>query len=457
MELEGRFNPTLSLPDVLQFLSMGKMTGTLTVVHGNYSVSLMVRGGKLVNSTSLDRPRRLGMMLLNRGFIQRNALEDALQFQSRQKPPPLLGQLLIEREIITPDQLRQAIRLQLEEEMWDLFSLEEGSFKFEHGDDASVGNVVVELEIGPLIIEGSRRLDEWARIVRNIPSDNAIPSVVPAASHADREEMQYSDNEWRVLTLINGYYNVGSLCNRSGVGRFETYRILNSFLASGVIKIQLDSAERQRASGRPEGTPRTPLPAAAPKEPAPKEHKSHSGTSSARLMALFQRRKPAEEAGAASGQPGADAAVSQTRLRFNSPVGFVVGLSNGILEQLLNAQDFYLGPTDDYLAETHWGNILMMYPRADLITAKGNELDSRKFDRYLEVSGLGGPLRACYDESMEALSRFLKVLFLLASQRIGVRSSHMLFSQFFADYRMRSSISNAEDFYFQEFAEKVYA
>jgi hypothetical protein len=457
MELEGRFNPTLSLPDVLQFLSMGKMTGTLTVVHGSYSVSLMVRGGKLVNSTSLDRPRRLGMMLLNRGFIQRNALEDALQYQSRQKPPPLLGQLLIEREVITPDQLRQAIRLQLEEEMWDLFSLEEGSFKFEHGDEGSVGNVVVELEIGPLIIEGSRRLDEWARIVRNIPTDTAVPSIVAAASQADREEMQYSDSEWRVLSLVNGYYNVGSLCHRSGVGRFETYRILNSFLASGVIRIRLDSAERPLTQGSSSATPRTPLPAAAPREVAPKEQKQHTGTSSARLMALFQRRKPVDESGSTPGVEAASPPPQLPRLKFNSPVAFVVGLSNGILEQLLNAQDFYLGPSDDYLAETHWGNILMMYPRADLITAKGNEMSSRRFDRYLEVTGLGGPLRACYDEAMEALARFLKVLFLLASQRIGVRSSHMLFAQFFADFRMRSNISNAEDFYFQEFGEKVYA
>ena len=77
MELEGRLNPAMSLPEVLQFLSMGKMTGTLTIKHGNYTAALVIRQGKLINSSSLGRPRKLGQMVVNRGLVPRRLGSDA--------------------------------------------------------------------------------------------------------------------------------------------------------------------------------------------------------------------------------------------------------------------------------------------------------------------------------------------------------------------------------------------
>ena len=50
--------------------------------------------------------------------------------------------------------------MQLEEEVWDLFRLSEGEFKFEHGARAKDEEIIVEIEIEPLIMEGTRQLDE---------------------------------------------------------------------------------------------------------------------------------------------------------------------------------------------------------------------------------------------------------------------------------------------------------
>ena len=42
--------------------------------------------------------------------------------------PKRLGEILIERDIITEAQIREVLRLQLEEEIWNLFALDEGEF-----------------------------------------------------------------------------------------------------------------------------------------------------------------------------------------------------------------------------------------------------------------------------------------------------------------------------------------
>jgi hypothetical protein len=449
MELEGKLNPTLSLPEILQFLSMGKLTGTLSVQHGNYTVRLHLRRGKLVNSSSLGRPRKLGQMLINQGLVARHDVEEALHYQHTQPDAPPLGQILIDRGLITRDQLRQAIRLQLEEEMWDLFSLQEGAFKFDYGDEDSVGEVLVELDIEPLIIEGTRRLDEWVRIVRNIPGDSAIPVLRPLAMEDAREEMQLSDSEWKVLSLINGIANVGSIVARSGSGKFETYRILNSFLASGYITIRMPEADEMV----PEAHVDIDLDGIVPQVDPDVDRPEPTGSTSTRILAMFVRRKAAEEAGEAPPAQHEPAPI----MDFLTPVEFVAELANQLVATLCEQHEFYRGPRDDKLIERLWRSVLMAFPKADLIQAAGNRLDTSQFTRYAQTVGTRGPFEPIMADTLEALARLLKLLYVTAAERMGSHTARKLFAEFCRDFRQRSTIRDSGDFYFQEYAEKIYA
>lgn len=464
MELEGRLNPALSLPEVLQFLSMGKMTGVLTVVSGANTVTLSVHQGRLVNSSSLGRSRRLGQLLVNRGVVSRSRLEEALDYQRRQKPSPLLGQVLLDRGMVTQEQLKQAIRLQMEEEMWDLFSLSEGSFKFEHGTESSIGDLLVELDIEPLILEGTRRMDEWMRIVKNIPNELAVPCVRPLADVADRETMNLTEGEWRVLSLVNGFYNAGSLALRSGIGKFETFRVLNSFLASGHLVIH-----HELAAG-PALDIADPAPAAEAGDnggsAAAETLASHqAGSSSARLIALFRKKlssgTPAPAAAPAAPQQAEEPAIvpvagaPKPPLSFLSPVGFAANLANDFVGHLATNGNFRVGPGDERLAEYYWRAVVMTFPRADLVTASANQLEARRFERFVEFCGVNGPARPIYEDTLDAIGRFLRVIHQLAGQRLSVKLATRLFTDLAADHRQRATIGNSEEFYFQDFAEKV--
>jgi len=450
MELEGKLNPTLSLPEILQFLSMGKLTGTLTVQHRNYTVRLYLRRGKIVNSSSLGRPRKLGLMLVNQGLVSRQDMEDALFYQRSLPNPPPLGQILIDRGLLTRDQLRQAIRLQLEEEMWDLFSLQEGAFKFDYGDEDSVGDVLVELDIEPLIIEGTRRLDEWIHIVKNIPSDTAIPVLRPLVSEDVREEMHLSDSEWKVLSLINGTANVGAITARSGLGKFETYRILNSFLAAGYITIRPPDEDDVIGDAYLVGAD---LESIVPRLDPDLDHPEPTGSTSARILAMFVRRKAAEESGEVSPTRREPASIKE----FPTPVEFVCELVNELMETLCEQHEFYRGNRDDKLIERLWRTVLMSFPKADLIRAEGNRLNASLFTSYAKVVGTKGPFEPIFNDTLEALARLLKLLFVTAAERMGGRSARKLFSEFCRDFRQRSTIRESGDFYFQEYAERIYA
>ena len=458
MELEGRLNAPMSLPEVLQFLGMGKMTGVLTISQSDYTASLVLRQGRLINSSSLGRSRRLGQMLINRGLVDRAAIEEALAYQQDFSPGTPLGRILVHRGYISMDQLRQAIRLQLEEELWELFSLREGSFKFEHGDEDTIGtDSLVELDIEPLILEGTRRLDEWSRIVKNITSDSAIPVIVPFADPEDRDMLQLSDGEWQVLSLINGGYDIGCIANRSGIGKFETFRVINSFLAAGLVKITM---------------PTEPVPARVPLEDTAESftasrngngshaEKTPTGIgSSARLAALFTKWREGDSSSGLVPVPDPDQHASAPKgpLAFGSPVSFIVAMCNAVLNELMQQPDFVIDPRDERIGERYWRQIVMDFPKADLVTAHENALNAEQFDRYIASVGVDGPMRSIYTDTMEALARYLRTCYMIAAQRLGAKLARKVFATLLEDYRQRSKISNAEDFFFNEYATRALA
>ncbi len=459
MELEGRLNSSMSLPEVLQFLGMNMMTGSLTIAHGDYTASLVLNEGRLVNSSCLGRPRRLGQMLLHRGLVERDELEEAVAYQQDFSPETPLGRILVQRGYLTEEQVRKAIRLQLEEELWELFALREGTFRFEHGKhEPHPLDSVVELEIEPLLLEGTRRMDEWTRIVKNIPGDDVIPAVLPLAD-TDREMLQFSESEWQVLSLINGVYNIGCIASRSGIGKFETYRIINSFMASGLVGVR---------------TPSEPAPASIPLATSSERGTAHAGAqngsgsrngadsapasagSSARLASLFARWRD-DSSGNLLIPPDEPATRERGPLSFASPVSFISGICNAVLTEVMRNPNFIVDPRDERIAERYWHQIVMEFPKADLVTAENNRLLPEDFDRYIDSVGVEGPMKSIYVDTMEALCRYLRTIYLLTAQRLGGKIARKIFANVLEDYRQRSKIHNAEAFFFNEYASRALA
>jgi hypothetical protein len=440
MELEGRLNPSMQLPDILQFLSTGKMTGTLTIKQGPYTAALSLRQGRLINSSSMGKPRRLGQMLSQRGLLKRNAIEDTLQYQKSLPAPIPLGRLLVQRGHISIEQLRQAIRLQLEEELWDLFSLSEGVFKFDYGDESNMGDAIVDLDVEPLIIEGARRLDEWQHIEHSLPNESYVPAVNPSADLADREMLTFSNAEWRVLSMVNGVFDTGSIVSRSGLGKFETFRILNSFITSDYLLAH-------------------PTRFAAPSAGNATNYAGGNevGSNSTRLRAVMSAMAPLSELPSRSHRTNIpDNGPTETgEFVFRSPVGYITELTNYVMAELCSRPDFFLGESDQFLAEQCWLPVLMSYPRADLIKAQGNELNSTRLERFIECIGLEGSMKAIYDDSLEALGRFLKMITLLAAQRIGTNDCNPILQGLFDSFRARSVIGRSENFFWQDFSSRV--
>ncbi len=112
------------------------------------------------------------------------------------------------------------------------FLFEEGYFRFLEGALADREDLRISNEM--VIMQGINRSDQWKEI-RNIVQPNDIPMLVdnPQGMGAG---VNLRSEDWRLLTMISGQDDVGSLARKTGLGEFRTMVIVATLLKAGLIE-----------------------------------------------------------------------------------------------------------------------------------------------------------------------------------------------------------------------------
>jgi hypothetical protein len=183
MSLSGKLE-TMGLPEVLQWISTSRKTGTLYLRRGAVEKRIVFQTGEIYSSWSNHPRESLGQFLIRGRLITEEQLFKALLRQERQGR--MLGAILTEDGAITPDQLRAALQTKAEETVYDLFEWPDGEFQFRDGEFAEVFHI--ELAVTHVVLEGIRRVDEWQRFRATFPDANGTFAVAQGAASQDAAE-----------------------------------------------------------------------------------------------------------------------------------------------------------------------------------------------------------------------------------------------------------------------------
>ncbi|HEY4641702.1 MAG TPA: DUF4388 domain-containing protein [Thermoanaerobaculia bacterium] len=107
------------LPDVLTFVSSTKKSGTLTLTSGASEAIVYFENGAVVFAGSNQETLRLGAVLLRRKHIsiaQRDAIDALMKSEGGR-----FGQLAVKQGLLTDDQLRDFLKVQVSEIIYDCF------------------------------------------------------------------------------------------------------------------------------------------------------------------------------------------------------------------------------------------------------------------------------------------------------------------------------------------------
>lgn len=233
---------TVPLSDLLQLITTSAKTGMLSICRGEQKREIYFRKGAVVYaSSSGSEEQLLGNLVLSRNKISKADLERALSIQKLTGKK--LGTVLLEMTKLTREELLGFLRIQVEEIVYNLFGWNSGEFVFYDGKPPPAGQVTAELNTMNLIMEGSRRIDEWIKIREVLPPEETILEIVTdPTTRSGSVELALDD--LRLFPLIDGDRSISELLQASTAGEFQARKALANFISLGLVR----SGDRKTAA-----------------------------------------------------------------------------------------------------------------------------------------------------------------------------------------------------------------
>jgi hypothetical protein len=161
----------VSVADVMQFIHLGRRTGTLLLNRGVQRAMIGFHLGRLVSAQAPQTPK-LGDLLVSSGMIDRGILSRAIQSQRDALEHRSLGQILISSGSIDPEGLRQVIAQQIEQAVSEVMVWDNGTFEFAIDDLRPIDDIALypsdvlpdaDINTQMVLLEAARIFDERNR------------------------------------------------------------------------------------------------------------------------------------------------------------------------------------------------------------------------------------------------------------------------------------------------------
>ncbi|HEX9766981.1 MAG TPA: DUF4388 domain-containing protein [Nitriliruptorales bacterium] len=237
--LEGTLD-SFTLPDVFQLLAFTKKTGVLRLHDDEDTGNVFFRDGQVTYAIASTGRQALGRRLVGAAVVDTDTLAQALDEQKRARQDGKglkLGQILVDRGALDESQLETFVREQIQDAVFDLMRWSDGAFAFEAGDGMEEQSIKLAVSVENLIMEGSRRLEEWDAVRKKIPSMKAIVAMAPLPGDTG-VEVSLKPEEWRLLTLVDGRRTVRDLVEVFGQGEFATCKVLYGLVGAGLLEVR---------------------------------------------------------------------------------------------------------------------------------------------------------------------------------------------------------------------------
>jgi len=171
MALVGKLED-LQLAELFHLLSLFKKTGKLTLSANDSTGCFFFKSGKIYHASNGRPGPVLGELLVRRQLLSQADLEKALRIQGDGPNWRRLGAILVEQRLVDPDDLDALLREQLQDVVGEFISLETGFFSFKPSErillesDAETGNdldIDGGINTDGFILDLLTRLDEVQR------------------------------------------------------------------------------------------------------------------------------------------------------------------------------------------------------------------------------------------------------------------------------------------------------
>ncbi len=236
MLLQGNLQE-FSLPNIFQLVKMSAKSGSLTIRRDGESGKIFFRNGMISYAYSSPQLLPLGERLVKAGAISATQLKQALAAQKKAPEGARLGGILLKQGSLDRGTLEQAVREQIQDTTFNFFSWNDGEFEFGADDSPPEEDILVEMSVETVIMEGCRRIDEWALIFEQLGSLERVPHLAYGDHVDDEGRLTLTAEEWRVVVHIDGRADINTILRDCGLDRFHGAKVIYSLFSSSLINV----------------------------------------------------------------------------------------------------------------------------------------------------------------------------------------------------------------------------
>jgi hypothetical protein len=264
--LEGTLRD-FSFADILQLISLQRKTGVLTLKSDENVTTVSFVDGNIVGASTLSQHTEdlIGLILLKRGEVEEDDLQEALQRQG--ETLQRLGRILIDHGVVTVETVKSALQQQVLQIVYRIFRWNDGDYHFSQESDIDYDRELTEpMAADHVIMEGARMTDEWPFIEQRLPDRNVVfiqvdpdreltvvepadddfddlgfsfsdtPEEKPDVAAPEPVEGQVTPDQKSVYLMVDGVRDVHELILASPLIEFETCKALAELQEGGLIR-----------------------------------------------------------------------------------------------------------------------------------------------------------------------------------------------------------------------------
>ncbi len=244
MALKGNLRD-FSVTQLLNLINLARKTGTLTLEGPKEAAWVSFRSGKLINAQFGHENGTLTGVLMHAGLITPRQAQ-TIKRNASETNDKELGLLLINAGYLSQEDILKSIHNNVMQIVYQLFTWEDGSFRFDDGVLPPEDRITVHLNLESIIIEGARRMRE------NEILKGEIPSLDMALDFANRpgtdiHDINLNAEEWRVVSYVNPKNSIGQIARAINMSDYDIRRNVYSLIQASLVEIV-----------RPDGMPLPP-------------------------------------------------------------------------------------------------------------------------------------------------------------------------------------------------------
>ncbi len=240
------------LADVFNLLTQQRITGRLDLASGKREAVIVFKEGFIVGGA--DGEENLANKLFNYLIDIKRKTSEQLSpiFSANTDDLSALSADLLERNLLTAAELKGFAGSCIEDICCSLLTWNEGTYRFNSvGSVSDIACGVVTISAENIIMEGMRRVDEWARMRDYItedmvfaPAPNSVGSDIPPGEI----DIAASPEEY-IFGLLDGNNTVKGIKKSCCLCEYKVYESINYLLqAQRITAVQQQYSESIRAA-----------------------------------------------------------------------------------------------------------------------------------------------------------------------------------------------------------------